>query len=192
MGGYLLRNQLEYGQTYQPQALTVQTNEIRNWQVLVSNINRNLALHADLPGLNTESWLRDYLDELHEDLGLAINDPRTTVDGVFYIPENSAFEQASGNPLHLLIFVLSLVAVAGIVILGKENPSVLIYAAMLIVSMLLYCLIFKWSPTGGRTQLTYFFMFGPVAAVFLDKLEKYQVEGILAAILLILAIPWIF
>ncbi len=60
-GGYLLRNQLEYGQTYQPQALTAQTNEIRNWQVLVSNINRNLALHADLPGLNTESWLRDIL-----------------------------------------------------------------------------------------------------------------------------------
>ncbi|QRN84202.1 hypothetical protein JR338_05535 [Chloroflexota bacterium] len=191
-GGYLMRNQLDYGQIYQPQALAGQVNEIRNWQVFVSNINRNLALHAVLPGINAESWMGSYLEELHEDLDLAINDPRTTVDGEFYIPDNNTSEQPSGNPLHLMIFVLSLVAVVGIVIFGKEKPNVLIYAALLIVSMLLYCLVFKWSPTGGRTQLTYFFMFGPVAAVFLDKLEKYQVEGILAAILLIFAIPWIF
>ncbi|MBG0788700.1 MAG: hypothetical protein H0S79_26730 [Anaerolineaceae bacterium] len=191
-GGHLLRNQLDYGQPYQPQLITGQTNDIRNWQVLVSNINRNLALHADFPGLNTENWLGGYLEELHEDLGLALNDPRTTVDGVFYIPENNPSAQPSGNPVHLLIFLISLVAVTGIVILGREKPGVLIYAAMLIVSMLFYCSIYKWSPTGGRMQLPYFFMFGPVAAVVLDKLEKYQVEGILAAILLVLAIPWIF
>lgn len=191
-GGYLLRNQLDYGQIYQPQALTEQTNEIRNWRVIISNINRNLAAHANLPGLNTESWLGGYLEDLHEDLGLAIDDPRTTVDGVFYIPENNTTDQASGNPLHLLIFLISLVAVTGMVILGKENPGVLIYTAILIVSMLLYCIVIKWSPTGGRMLLPYFFLFGPVAAVFLDKLEKYQVEGILAAILLLFAIPWIF
>jgi hypothetical protein len=92
----------------------------------------------------------------------------------------------------MLIFLISLVAVTGMVILGKEDRGVLIYEAMILLSILLYCITFKWTNTGGRLQLTFFFMFGPVVAVFLDKYEKYQVEGILAAILLVCAIPWIF
>lgn len=191
-GGTLLRNQEDYGQVYSSEALTEQTNEIRNWKVLISNISRNFVLHAQLPGMNADFWTRNYLLGLHEDLRQAINDPRTSMDGVFYIPEGSTSEQTSSNPIHMMIFLISLVAVIGMVILGKEDRGVLIYAAMILLSILLDCITFKWTNTGGRLQLTFFFMFGPVVAVFLDKFEKYQVEGILAAILLVCAIPWIF
>ena len=191
-GGTLLRNQIDYGQVIPQDALAEQTNEVHNWKVLISNISRNFVLQAKLPGSSVDIWTRSFLNGLHEDLRQAINDPRTSADGVFYIPETSTSEQTSSNPLHTMIFLISLVAVTGMVILGKDDPGVLIYAAMVIISILLYSFIFKWTVTGGRVQLTFFFMFGPIAAVFLDKLEKYQVEGILAAILLVCAIPWIF
>ena len=183
---------MDYGQFILQNALAEQTNEVHNWKVLISNISRNFVLQAKLPGSSVDIWMRGFLNGLHEDLRQAINDPRTSADGVFYIPETSTSEQTSNNPLHTMIFLISLVAVTGMVILGKDDPGVLIYAAMVIISILLYSFIFKWTATGGRLQLTFFFMFGPIAAVFLDKLEKYQVEGILAAILLVCAIPWIF
>ena len=192
-GGTLLRNQLDYGQFIPQDALAEQTNEVHNWKVLISNISRNFVLQAKLPGSSVDIWTRSFLNGLHEDLRQAINDPRTSVDGIFYIPETSTSEQTSSNPLHTMIFLISLVAVTGMVILGKDDPwGFDLCLPLVIISMLLYSLTFKWTVMGGRLQLTFFFMFGPIAAVFLDKLEKYQVEGILAAILLVCAIPWIF
>lgn len=190
--GYLLRNQLDYGRIYPQDAFSEQTNEVHNWKVLISNISRNFALQAKLPGSSVDIWTRGFLNGLHEDLRQAINDPRTSVDGIFYIPERSTSEQTSSNPLHTFIFLVSMVAVVILVILKKEKPDILIYAGAILFSILLYCALLKWSPNGGRLQLPFFFMFGPVAAIVLDKLEKYQVEGILALILLVCAIPWLF
>lgn len=191
-GGYFLRNQQDYGQFYRPQELAGQTNEVRNWRVMVSNITRNAALHADFPIPRADSWLRANLIQLHEELDLSENDPRTTLGGDFYIPEVNTSERTSGNPLHAAIFVLSFVAVVGMVILGKEDPEILVYSAAIFFSLVLYCYLLKWQPTGGRTQLAFFFMFAPLVAFLLDRLSKFQLETAIAALLLAYAVPWLF
>lgn len=191
-GGYFLRNQQDYGQFYRPMELAGQTNEVRNWRVMVSNITRNTALHADFPIPKADSWLKDNLIRLHEELGISENDPRTTLGGDFYIPTVNTSERTSGNPLHAAIFVLSFVAVVGMVILGKEDPEILVYSAAIFFSLVLYCYLMKWQPTGGRTQLPFFFMFAPLLAFLLDRLSKFQLETAIAALLLAYAVPWLF
>jgi 4-amino-4-deoxy-L-arabinose transferase-like glycosyltransferase len=191
-GGYFLRNQQDYGQFYRPKELAGQTNEVRDWRVLVSNITRNAALHADLPIPRADAWLKTSLFQLHDELEISVNDPRTTLGGDFYIPEVNTSERTSGNPLHAAIFVISFVVVVGMVILGKEDPDILVYSAALFFSLVLYCYLLKWQPTGGRTQLPFFFMFAPLVAFLLDKLEKFQLETAIAALLFAYSIPWLF
>jgi 4-amino-4-deoxy-L-arabinose transferase-like glycosyltransferase len=190
--GYFLRNQRDYGQFYRPAELTGQTNETRNWRVLVSNITRNAALHADFPFPRADSWLSASLLKLHDRLDLSIADPRTTLGDGFAIPEVNMSEQTSGNPLHAAVFVLCLVGVVGMVILGKQDVQVLVYAGAIFFSLLLFCYLLKWQPSGGRLQLPFFFLFAPMVAFILDKVERLQIETVAAALFLAYAIPWLF
>lgn len=190
-GGYFYRNQVSYGQFYRPVELANQTNEIRNWQVMVSNITRNAALHADLPFPRAENWLLASIFQLHELLGISENDPRTTLGGAFYIPQVNTSERTSGNPLHAMVLLLSFVAVVGMVVLGKEDAEILVYTGAAFFSMVLFCYLLKWQPTHGRLHLPFFVLFAPLVAVFLDKLEKFQLETVIAAFLLAYAIPWL-
>jgi len=190
-GGNFYRNQMDYGKFWQPQELAGQTNEIRNWRVMISNISRNSALHVNFPIPGADTRMQENLDELHEKLGLAVDDPRTTVGGEFYIPGINTSDRTSGNPLHAILFMVSFVAVVGLVLLGKEDPGILIYSGLIFVSLALFCLLLKWQPTGSGLQLPFFFLFAPVVAFVLDKLEKFQAEAIISVILIAYALPWL-
>ncbi len=189
-GGTFWRNQQSYGQFYRPVEMRVQGNELRSWEVLVSNITRNAALHADLPFPRAENWLLNHIYRLHDQLDLDAADVRTTLGGEFYIPDLNTSEMTSGNPLHALVIVLSFTVVIGLVILGKEDPEMLVYSGAILFSLLLFCYLLKWQPSGGRLHLPFFVLFAPLVAVLLDLLEKFQLETAIAVILLIAAAPW--
>ncbi len=191
-GGHFYRNQQLYGQFYRPLELTQQMNETRNWRVMVSNITRNASLHADLPFPRADHWLRENLLKLHTMLELDISDPRTTVWNSFFIPEVNTSETTSGNPVHAAMIVFSITAVVGMVLLGKEDHEILVYTGAIFFSMILFCYVLKWQPTGGRFHLPFFFLFAPLLSVLLDKLEKYGLETVLAVILMLYAFPWLF
>lgn len=191
-GGYFLRNHRDYGQFYRPAELAGQTNEIRNWRVLVSNITRNASLHADFPLPRADSWMSASLLKLHNRLDLSVDDPRTTLGGGFEITEMNTSERTSGNPLHSVVFIFCFVGVVGMVVLGKQDAQVLVYAGAIFFSLLLFCYLLKWQPSGGLLQLPFFFLFAPMVAFILDKLEQFQVQTVVAALFLAYAIPWLF
>lgn len=191
-GGHYYRNHIAYGQFYRPVELTEQMNEMRNWRVMVSNITRNAGLHADLPFPRADSWLKSNLVKLHTMLEIGLSDPRTTMDGAFSIPEVNTSEMTSGNPVHAAIVVFSITAVVGMVLLGKEDPEILVYTGAIFFSMVLFCYLLKWQPSGGRLQLPFFYLFAPIVSFLLDKLEKFELETVLAAVLLLFATPWLF
>jgi len=191
-GPHFVRNQGTYGQFYRPVELSEQMNEVRNWRVTVSNIARNAALHADLPFPRAENWLRGNLEKVHERLGLDISDPRTTLSGDFRIPEVNTSETTSGNPVHAAMIVFGLTAVVGMVLLGKEDPDILVYSTAIFFSVLMFCYFLKWQPQGGRLQLPFFILFAPIIAVILDRLEKFELETVLAGLLLAYAMIWLF
>jgi len=191
-GGHFFRNQHTYGQFYRPAELTVQMNDVRNWRVMVSNITRNAALHADLPFPRAENWLLASLQQLHEGLDLDLSDARTTSGGVFAIPEVNTSEMTSGNPLHAAIIIFSITALVGMVLLGKEDPDILAYIGANFFSLVLFCYFLKWQPTGSRLQLPFFVLFAPLLGVFFDWIEKFGLETLIAMLLLLYAMPWLF
>ena len=191
-GGQILRNQETYAQFYRPVELAEQMNDMRSWRVMVSNISRNAALHADLPFPRADNWLRTNLERLHTRLKLDINDPRTTLADRFYIPAVNTSETTSGNPFHAAVIVLSVTAVVGMVLLGKEDPEILAYVGAIFLSMVLFSYFLKWQPSGGRLQLPFFILFAPLLAVLLDWARKTRIETALAVVLLVYAMPWLF
>ncbi len=191
-GGHFYRNNIAYGQFYRPVELTEQMNDVRNWRVMVSNITRNAGLHADLPFPRADNWLTSNLVKLHTMLELDISDPRTTMSDAFYIPQVNTSEETSGNPVHAAVIVFSVIVVVGMVFLGKEDPVILVFTGAVFFSMVLFCYLLKWQQAGGRLQLPFFFLFAPVVSFLLDKLEKFEIEIVLAAVLLMYAMPWLF
>ena len=191
-GGYLLRNQRTYGKIYRPTELSHKMNDVRNWKVMVSNLTRNAALHADLPFPRADTWLMGNLQQFHTRLGLDIADPRTTLADKFIIPEVNTSEMTSGNPLHAALIIFSVTAIVGMVLLGKQDPNILAYTGAVFCSLLFFCYVLKWEATGGNLQLPFFILFAPLLAVFLDWLKKPDFISIMAVLLLVYAIPWLF
>lgn len=190
-GGQITRNQQSYGQFYRPIELAEQMNDFRSWRVMISNISRNAALHADLPFPRADNWLRSNLEKLHDRLAIDIGDPRTTMAEEFFIPQLNTSEETSGNPLHAAMIVLSITAVVGMVMLGKGDPDILIYIGALSFSVILFSYFLKWQPSGGQLQLPFFILFAPLLAVLLDWARKTNLETILSVILLLYAVPWL-
>jgi hypothetical protein len=190
-GGQFYRNQQTYGQFYRPVEMSSLSNDMRSWRVLVSNITRNAALHADLPFPRAENWLLSNLLRLHEYLDLDPADSRTTLGGAFYIPDLNTSEMTSSNPIHAAIIVFSFTVMVGMVVLGKEDPEILVYCGAIFFSLVLFCYMLKWQPSGGRLHLPFFILFAPLVAFLLDKLEKFQLETAIGVLLLIFAVPWL-
>ncbi len=190
--GHFFRNGQTYGELYYSGDLDQHFNELRNGRALISNITRNAALHADLPFPPADHWLMANLEILHEQLGLDISDPRTTLEPPFYIPPVNTSEMTSGNPVHAALIVFSVVIVIGMVFLGKEDADVLVYISTIFVSLLLFNYTLKWSSSGSRLQLPFFILFAPIVAVLLDWIKKSKLQTLFAVVLLIYAVPWSF
>jgi hypothetical protein len=167
-------------------------NDFRNWRVMVSNVTRNAALHADLPFPRADNWLKANLVKLHETLELDISDPRITLGEGFTIPAVNTSEMTSGNPVHAGIVMLSITAVVGMVLLGKEDPDILVYISAIFFSLIMFCYFLKWQPSGGKLHLPFFILFAPMLAVLLDRLEKFDLEIVIAVLLFAYSLPWLF
>ena len=190
--GHFYRNQKTYGQFYRPVELSEQMNEIRNFRVLVSNISRNASLHADLPFPRADNWFKTNLHQLHDVLDINVSDPRTTMGEEFFIPQVNTSEMTSGNPIHAVIVVLSLIIIVVMVKMGKEKKDFLIYIGLMIFSLLLFCYYLKWQPSGGRLHLPFFMLLAPMLAILVDRLEKFDIEIVIAVLMLAYAMPWLF
>lgn len=127
-----------------------------------------------------------------EEIAGQVNSIRSRQLGGFAVPAFSASGEACGNLLHTVIFLLSFVVVMVSVVLGKDNPAILVYPALIIISLISFIFLFTVQPANSLLMLPFFFMFGPLVAFVLDKLEKYQAESILAAILIAVSFPWLF
>jgi hypothetical protein len=100
----------EYAIDYKPEIYSLPT-----W---ISNIIRNLSLHADIVrhlGLQgiiepTTGKVAKLITIIHVFLGVDVNDPRIThpINSYTGVPGLSFDENVAGNPLHLLLIFLSI------------------------------------------------------------------------------------
>lgn len=182
--GYLLRNEITYRNILRQSDVVTAVNSVFNWRSTVSNISRNLVLNANLTSQEAVDWMEDRLDALHDGLDFDLSDPRTTVDQVFAIKPINTSENYTGNPVHIYILMVAIPVFLLRIILRKTKAENLYFIVCLLVSVLIYSLVLKWQGKGTGAQLPFFFLCAPIAALFLDGIEKHRF-GTLVSLLLV-------
>ena len=95
-------------------------------------------------------------------------------------------EDIAGNPLHLLLILYALVAVCASGAL-RRGP-VLLYAGVLVVGFLLFCLVLKWQPWHSRLHLPLFVLWAPAVSIALSQGWSRRIGQGAAAVLLVVAL----
>jgi hypothetical protein len=164
-------------------------NERMDPQAVVSNLLRNAALHAGTPIPGVSEWLTAAVVRVHAGLRIDPNDDRTTAFSEWTrVGGMSLSEVRTGNTLHL---GLLLAALAALLLLRRRMPrQVWLYAGMLLLTLFLYSLLFKWQVFGNRLHLPYFLLACPLIAAILGRLASPTAVAAVGMAALVLAWPW--
>ena len=159
-------------------------------QVLLSNLMRNATIHI----YGKPRSLRDAMGRavrfIHSALGIDVNDPRTTWPGTQYAAGDPVIyqEDLAGNTVHLALALLAFLYIllsAGL----RRNRTALLYMSMLVVSALLFCLLFKWQPWHSRLHLPLFVLFSPLVGLALGAVDTAAIARFARKWRYLLAVP---
>lgn len=175
------------------------TNEAHSTGLLISNVVKNLALHADIVrslGLQhvltpTTGVTEKIIQILHTGMGVDINDSRTTYLGNFHVPSLSTSEDLAGNPIHFFLILL-LIALLISWKIFRRYRYILIYLITIIGAFLLFCFILKWQPFHSRLHLPLFVLLAACVGVVLSQLPNRQVANAVAVMLILTSLQWVF
>lgn len=149
-------------------------NETFSLPILISNLVRNLALHAGTPLPAINSAVRTRIERWHTWLGIDVNDPRSTrlyPEHRFAIVGTPTNPDRTGNPIHLFLIALAtIVTVAS----GKlrRNGALWSYVGALFMAFVLFSFLLKWQPWHSRLHLPLFVLWSPVLALVYDLCPK--------------------
>jgi len=193
--GYFARNMEGFGHPLGDFAMQKELqNEEISPRVTVSNLLRNLALHASLPP--RPSSVKAYANRLmiwvHDRLGMDVSDSVCTWQGTQFdwptLHARSWQEDDTGSPAHLLVIALCCVALllpGG----GSSKNASRILMGSILAGFVLFCLAFRWQPWHARLHLPLFAMAAPVVGGVVGNLRWRRVISVCAFALVILALP---
>jgi hypothetical protein len=191
LAGHFTRNDLLYGNPIGPtDRFDQHANQLLDHRGLISNLVRNVSLHIRTPSPHVNKGFAVMIQKLHQWIGLDVNDPRTTAWGKFKISTPSTHEILTGNPLHALLILGTIVA---IIWKRRRLPSgLLLYASLVLFSFILFSYLYKWLIFGSRLQLPFFLAYAPVTGFLMGRLKKGRVGEWIGVLLFLGSLPWLF
>jgi len=170
-----------------------------SFPTFLSNIIRNLALHLDIVrSLGLQGMITPLTGKaekaillLHKFMGVDINDPRITALGQFRVPGLSFHESLAGNPIHFLLIWLAITFCLFVKDL-KRKKYLVSYLIAVTSAFLLFCLLLKWQPFQSRHHLILFVLMSAFMGVVFSKVLNYSLVNVIAIILLVASVPWVF
>jgi len=192
--GYWVRNTRDYGFPLGPSSFKARggeykfTNDKHNLGAIASNVIRNVALHLGTcsPTINGATQ-RLAVASIHL-FGAKENDPATTWTGTtFQIPPFNLSEDSAGNPLNVLLILLTLLSITITPSLLRSQVSW--YALGLVGAFVTFCAVFRWQPWHARLQLPLFVLWSPAIGVVFERLFRRTISDIVGAILILVALP---
>ena len=127
---------------------------------LVSNLVRNVVLHATTPmaGINRAAYAAG--TALVRLAGADPQDPRTTwTREKFSPPAFSTHEAQAGNPLHLVLAIGCVIWL--LAARRREAPATLVLVCAAVVGFTAFCWLVRWQPWHVRLHLPFFVMLAP-------------------------------
>ena len=165
-----------------PSAPSGQLNETISSSILASNLVRSAALHLGTPIPAVNAALEQVIIGWHAWIGIDVNDPRSTwrfPAFPFAIPPAPGNEATAGNPVHFLLIVVSVLAVASSRT-WLRRPRVWRYALSLICAFMLVSLLFKWRPFLSHWHLPLFVLWSSVVGtVFQSHARLFAVTAMM-------------
>ena len=195
--GHFIRNYILYQSIFGP--YQGHNNEVFTFPVFASSILRNITIsisyHGNLPMLNIIGERgRDFLFLVHSFIPLDSADPSISMAGAnpFTLPLDQYMfdEDYMGNLVHTVIIIIA-VAWGSIKSLEKRDFTLFVVIWILVITFLLFSLMFKWQIWGNRLLLPLFVLWCPVLArVFAGPREI--AAAMLAIMVAFLGLPWVF
>ena len=152
--------------------------------VTVSNVIRNMSVHLGTRSHEINRTIYKNIESLHNLLDIDVHDPLTTITGNFDQSWLSNSENRAGNPVHLILVILSL----GLLLTSDRLRGSQIhttYAIVLIAAFLIFCSFLKWEVWHSRLHLPLFVLWSPLVSAVLIKRADYLLVTLVALILLI-------
>jgi hypothetical protein len=163
------------------------TNSRFSIATTLSNLIRNASLHWGTPSDKVNRQVEWWLGRLHDVMGVDIDDSRTTWPGThFEIKLPSNYEDEAGNPLHLLLIILSLGFYWRFPI---KIQAITFYMACLCIAFVIFCAYLRWQPWHSRLHLPLFVLWSPIISVVVSRTFGTFLCATLAWVLFISAYP---
>jgi hypothetical protein len=187
--GHYVRNYDLFSNPLGDQAdVKLHKNEAIALSTVASNVMRNVGLHLGLPFSRFNKALGNAVSSLHKLFKIPLNDERATwADMKFKTPQLSFHEDYAGNPLHLLLIVISLMLY--IFQRPRERESAP-YIFSILLAFLLFCGYLKWQPWHSRLHLPLFVLFSPFVGLMISRIRSEKLANIFVALLIVTALPW--
>jgi hypothetical protein len=150
--------------------------------VTASNVIRNMSVHLGTRSLDINNTIREKIGSLHSAFGMDVNDPETTI-WIFDQNWLSNSENRAGNPIHLMLIIVSL----GLLFASNElrTSNLMPYAIVLTMAFLIFCSLIKWEVWHSRLHLPLFVLWSPFVSSSLIRKEKYSFVFLITIILII-------
>jgi hypothetical protein len=189
-GGHFLRNSQLFGSPLTSGGESYM-NEVYTPAVFVSNVMRSISLQIGTPFEIINTAEEKAVLRLHDALGIAANDPRTTawMGGEFKIQRMNTLEDSAGNPIHAAIIIVSIAAFVFHKSL-RAQQHVIGYLVSVCVTFMLFNVLLKWQPWHSRLHLPLFVLFAPFVAIVLSQWRMRLVPYIMT-FLLVGSSPWV-
>lgn len=157
--------------------------------VIASNLLRNAGLHGAIYA-PVDKFVERMIYDLHADLKISINDPRTTWPGTeFHIQGASHNEDDAGNLVH---FVLIVVLLAWHFSRRRRERMITIYVLSIVAASILFSAYLKWQPWHSRLHLPGFVLFSPFVGLMLSTMRRREISGALIVLLMLTSLPSFF
>lgn len=158
---------------------------------VVSNFARSLALNLQTPSGKINDALEWAVIGGLELAGMDPHDEGTTLRGSrFYVPVFASHEDRTGNPVHTILMMVSVVlAVAGFWMAGGGWRP-LVYAVVWLAALLFYLALLKWQPWGVRLMLPLFVAACPLVGWAVERWLRGRVALVLACVLMVPVFVW--
>lgn len=187
--GPWLRNLGTYGAIHDPHDLARHANQWYDPRAVVSNLARNLSLHAGTPWRYVNKGTGLVVLGVHRLMGVDANDPRTTAAGDFGIRPPATEEDWVGNPLHAVLGLVTFGLAWGDARCRKDVAGV--YGLGVACGFVLFSLLYRWSVFGSRLQLPLFVLASPVVGVMLERHMRPRVAAGIVLALMVMSWPWL-
>jgi len=156
-------------------------NEVFSFFTIVSNSLRNIAIHL---GSTVELWNWYIYRIVQVLIGDKMNDPNTTyLDLVFRPPRFIIHEDHTGNMLHVLLILFSLII--GIILFKKFTKYQLSSILIPLLSILLWCLLLKWQKWPSK-HLPLFLISVPYITLALDNIDHVKTKKMIISFIIII------